>query len=67
MPNNSTEMTCSICDGTGELCNICGESPNACECSEDELREYAQEYGDGPNDMAAHWGDCEACGDPDAD
>ncbi len=25
---------CFRCDGTGELCNICGESELACSCEE---------------------------------
>ena len=53
---------CFVCDDTYEICNICGENPNACECSEEEIREYAAEHGDGPDDISAHWGDCE-CAD----
>ncbi len=55
------ELICSICDGTTEICNICGESPEACGCSIEDIREYAAEYGDGPDDAAAQWGDCETC------
>ena len=29
MPNK-----CFRCDGTGELCNICGESDLACQCED---------------------------------
>jgi hypothetical protein len=25
---------CFRCDGTGKICDVCGESPLACECDE---------------------------------
>jgi len=28
--------TCFICDGTGEMCNICGESAAVCKCKEED-------------------------------
>lgn len=27
---------CFLCDGTGQMCNVCGESQKACSCPEDE-------------------------------
>ncbi len=29
--------SCFRCDGTGQLCDTCGESPNACSCERDGL------------------------------
>jgi hypothetical protein len=26
---------CFRCDGTGEICDVCGEAPGACRCGED--------------------------------
>jgi len=26
------KITCSVCNGTGQLCNCCGEAEAACEC-----------------------------------
>lgn len=37
---------CFRCDGTGEICNICGESRTACGCSDEEIAEYVAECGD---------------------
>ena len=31
---------CFRCDGTKELCNVCGESARACQCSEEEQNFY---------------------------
>jgi len=28
---------CFLCDGTGQICDICGESATACECLNDGL------------------------------
>jgi hypothetical protein len=41
-----TRKTCLICDGTGLVCRICGESEVACQCDPDD-----EEYGfeDCPN------------------
>ena len=57
------ELVCFFCDGSGEICNICGESPEACECSVEDIQEYAKDVGDGPNDVDVHWGECETCVD----
>lgn len=27
-------ISCSICDGNGQVCDICGDSENACDCEE---------------------------------
>jgi hypothetical protein len=34
---------CFICDGHGELCDVCGESPEACECDEDDPEDPDEE------------------------
>jgi hypothetical protein len=39
---------CFLCDGTGLICDICGESEAACEC---------EENGDEPT-----YSECEDCG-----
>lgn len=38
-------MNCFFCDNTGKICNICGESAEACECEPEGVDEYEQEYG----------------------
>jgi hypothetical protein len=38
---------CFLCGGTGQICDICGESESACECFND---------GEEPT-----YSDCEAC------
>lgn len=30
------ERPCFRCDGAGELCDVCGESPDACICLEED-------------------------------
>jgi hypothetical protein len=30
--HNSTRLRCFRCDGTGSVCNTCGESEAACQC-----------------------------------
>ena len=30
------DKPCFRCDGTGSICNVCGESERACECDEAE-------------------------------
>ncbi len=29
------EKPCFVCDGTGTMCNICGESQSVCDCDEE--------------------------------
>ena len=36
---------CFRCDGTGEICSICGESGEACGCEEDERFEGCPDCG----------------------
>lgn len=31
------KRACFQCDGTGQMCNICGESESACECDEEDF------------------------------
>lgn len=47
---------CFKCDGSGKICNICGESEPACGCSEDEIEEYLDE-----NPLEEQYDDCEDC------
>jgi hypothetical protein len=35
---------CFNCDGTGQLCDICGESSKACGCEPDEIDAHVAEY-----------------------
>jgi hypothetical protein len=45
---------CFRCNGSGEICNICGEAPGACECSNSEVENYNTEYG-------CQFGECDDC------
>ena len=51
-----TKQQCFSCDGTGEMCAICGESPNACICSTQEIQEFEKE-----NNREGHWDNCDDC------
>ena len=41
---------CFRCDGTKELCNVCGESARACQCPEEEQSFYECPACKAPND-----------------
>jgi len=41
------KRACFICDGTGQMCDICGESESVCSCSADEYRDCADCDGTG--------------------
>lgn len=54
--NGMTDKDCFRCDGSGKICNICGESASACSCNEEEINEYVAEFQD------SNVGDCDDCG-----
>lgn len=39
-----SDKNCFRCDGTGVVCNICGESEVACGCEPEEVDEYVAAY-----------------------
>jgi hypothetical protein len=41
--------SCFRCDGTGKLCNLCGEAPQACRCEKNGEEDH-------------EWYDCDDCG-----
>jgi hypothetical protein len=45
---------CFRCDGTGKICNICGESEKACSCDATEIEEHEADGFD-------QFDDCEDC------
>lgn len=49
------ESTCFACDGTGETCNICGESQLGCDCGAMEVERHQEEY------AMDQFEDCETC------
>lgn len=51
------DKNCFRCDGSGKVCNICGESSAACSCDEEEINEYVTAYQDSNID------NCPDCGD----
>ncbi len=51
---------CFLCDGTGKMCNICGESKLACSCTPGEVEEYLAKNG---GEQFADCPDCEGLGE----
>lgn len=51
-------MACFRCDGTGELCNLCGESPTDCGCSVEDVEDF-----NGCSDQYDECPDCEGTGE----
>lgn len=47
---------CFGCDGTGILCDICGESPKECKCTEAQVAEFCM------GDSREQYIECEDCG-----
>jgi hypothetical protein len=56
-PTPVPERACFACDGTGQMCNICGESERVCRCEDEE--------GDYPDFRACK--NCEGTGMADRD
>jgi len=48
--------SCFRCDGTGQICNICGESETACACSAADVLSHMERTG------LEHFSECEDCG-----
>jgi hypothetical protein len=40
-------VQCDECDGAGELCSVCGEIPDNCDCEEEHFIECEKCNGDG--------------------
>lgn len=38
------QTQCFRCDGTGQICNICGESEMACDCDSTQVENYQKEH-----------------------
>lgn len=49
-------MSCFRCDNTGLICNICGESESACECSQAEVARFKADHPD-----MEHFEECGEC------
>lgn len=41
------QVYCFICDGTGEMCNSCGEAEGTCDCGDYDFQECANCAGTG--------------------
>lgn len=54
-----TNRGCFKCDGTGKICNICGESESAYQNTEDEIEAYLEEN---DSDQFDECDDCEGTG-----
>lgn len=51
------DTKCSRCDGTGQVCNICGDSQTACGCSTEDVEEHIEN-----NEGVEQFDKCEDCG-----
>lgn len=38
-PEIKQQRSCFFCDGSGQMCNICGEADGACECDDYDMRD----------------------------